>query len=66
MKLTIENQKHEAVILTAFDKAIEATTFEAFETILYKNIPEDLKFGKGGSHIWISDMNNQRQAIITF
>jgi hypothetical protein len=64
MKIKIEQPKHEAVILTAFDKAMDATNIDAFEILLYKNLTEDLKFGKGGSHYWISNLQNERQAII--
>lgn len=67
LKLTIETKDIQlgSQIETAYDKALEQTTIEQFETKLYFHLPETMIFGQGGSHYWISDKSTkQRLAII--
>jgi len=68
LKLTIETKDavSAAQIQSAYDYAIEATTFERFETALHFKLDSDSTIvGRGGSHLFISDCKTgERKAII--
>lgn len=62
-KIEIENSSYQTALST-LRSIIADSKQETCERINRRFSPE-LKSGWGGSHIWISDRNNNRVAIIT-